>query len=215
MLYHIIMIIILAIFAIAVVVLFRKFSIVRKQRKEWELRETEFLNKLVSEGNLKPGQFPRLFDFNEGRTIDADVLKLKKGDNELGRDEIHALIFKEINQMSDAEIREFYQKVKEKQHGKQRKYDRKEFSMIVDYSVNDRYYRDFIQDISESGLFIKTPQMFSAGQKVKMTFMSPDYRKPFKIKGEIVRVHEDGVGVKFMMESQVQESALKSFLNNI
>ena len=215
MLYHIIMIIILAIFAIAVVVLFRKFSIVRKQRKEWELRETEFLNKLVSEGNLKPGQFPRLFDFNEGRTIDADVLKFKKGDNELGRDEIHALIFKEINQMSDAEIREFYQKVKEKQHGKQRKYDRKEFSMIVDYNVNDRYYRDFIQDISESGLFIKTPQMFSAGQKVKMTFMSPDYQKPFKIKGEIVRAHEDGVGVKFMMESQVQESALKSFLNNI
>jgi Flp pilus assembly protein CpaB len=55
MLYHIVMIIILAIFAIAVVVLFRKFTIVRKQRKEWELREMEFLNKLVSEGNLKPG----------------------------------------------------------------------------------------------------------------------------------------------------------------
>ena len=87
--------------------------------------------------------------------------------------------------------------------------------MIVDYSVNDRYYRDFIQDISESGLFIKTPQMFSAGQGIKMTFMSPDYRKPFKIKGEIVRVHEDGVGVKFMMDSQIQASALKSFLNNI
>ena len=215
MLYHIVMIIILAIFAIAVVVIFRRFTIVRKQRKEWELREMEFLNKLVSEGNLKPGQFSGLFDFNEDRTIDTDVLKFKKGDNELGRDEIHALIFKEINQMSDSEIREFYQEFKEKQHGKQRKYDRKEFSMIVDYSVNDRYYRDFIQDISESGLFIKTPQMFSAGQGIKMTFMSPDYRKPFKIKGEIVRVHEDGVGVKFMMDSQIQASALKSFLNNI
>ena len=215
MLYHIVMIIILAIFAIAVVVILRRFTIVRKQGKEWQLREMEFLNKLVTEGNLKPGQFSGLFDFNEDRTIDTDVLKFKKGDNELGRDEIHALIFKEINQMSDSEIREFYQEVKEKQHGKQRKYDRKEFSMIVDYSVNDRYYRDFIQDISESGLFIKTPQMFSEGQKVKMTFMSPDYQKPFKIKGEIVRVHEDGVGVKFIMESQVQESALKSFLNNI
>ncbi|MGW8325121.1 MAG: hypothetical protein ACWGNI_05405, partial [Desulfobacterales bacterium] len=78
MLYHIIMIIILAIFAIAVVILFRKFTIVRKQRKEWELREMEFLNKLVSEGNLKPGQFPELFDFNEDRTIDTDVLKFNK-----------------------------------------------------------------------------------------------------------------------------------------
>ena len=215
MLYHIVMIIILAIFAIAVVVIFRRFTIVRRQRKEWQLREMEFLNKLVSEGSLEPGQFSGLFDFNEDRTIDTDVLKFKKGDNELGRDEIHALIFKDINQMSDAEIREFYREFKEKQHGKQRKYDRKEFSMIVDYNVNDRYYRDFIQDISESGLFIKTPQMFSEGQKVKMTFMSPDYQKPFKIKGEIVRAHEDGVGVKFMMEGQVQESALKSFLNNI
>ena len=174
MLYHIVMIIILAIFVIAVVVILRRFTIVRKQRKGWQLREMEFLNKLVTEGNLKPGQFSGLFDFNEDRTIDTDVLKFKKGDNELGRDEIHALIFKEINQMSDSEIREFYQEFKEKQHGKQRKYDRKEFSMIVDYSVNDRYYRDFIQDISESGLFIKTPQMFSAGQKVKMTFISPD-----------------------------------------
>lgn len=87
--------------------------------------------------------------------------------------------------------------------------------MIVDYCVNDQYYRDFIQDISESGLFIKTSQSFSVGQKIQMTFMSPDYQKPFKIKGEIVRVHTDGVGVKFIIESQVQESALKSFMGNI
>jgi Tfp pilus assembly protein PilZ len=215
MLYHIVMIIILAIFAIAVVVLFRRFAIVRKQKKEWQLREMEFMNRLVSEGNLKPGQLPGLYDFNEDRTINTDDFKFKTVDNELSRDEIHALIFKKINQMTDAEIQEFYQVFKEKQHGKLRKNDRKEFSMIVDYSVNDRYYRDFIQDISESGLFIKTPQTFSAGQKIKMTFMSPDYQKPFKIKGEIVRVHEDGAGVKFMLESQVQESVLKSFVDNI
>ena len=215
MLYHIVMIIIFAVLAIAVVVLFRRFAIVRKQRKVWQLREMEFMDKLVSEGNLEPGQLPGLYDFNENRTINTDVLKFKKVDNELSRDEIHALIFKKINRMSDAEIREFYHEFKEERHGKPRKNDRKEFSMIVDYSVNDRYYRDFIRDISESGLFIKTPQMFSAGQRIKMTFMSPDYQKPFKIKGEIVRVHEDGVGVKFMMESQIQASSLKSFLNNI
>jgi len=45
--------------------------------------------------------------------------------------------------------------------------------------------------------------------------MSPDYQKPFKIKGEIVRVHADGVGVKFIIESQVQESALKGFTSKI
>ena len=110
---------------------------------------------------------------------------------------------------------QFYQEFQERHHSKPRKHDRKDFFMIVDYSVSDQYYRDFIQDISESGVFIKTPQTFSVGQKIHMTFMSPDYQKPFKIKGEIARVHTDGVGVMFTIESQVQVAALKSFMSNI
>ena len=205
MLYQIVIMIVFAVLAYAVVVLFRKFAIIKKRRKARQLKESEFINKLVSEGDLRPDQLSGLYDFVDDRTIN----------NELGRDEIRALIFKEINRMSDVEMRQFYQEFQEKQSGKPRKHDRKDFFMIVDYSVNDQYYRDFIQDISESGLFIKTSQMFSVGQKIQMAFMSPDYQKPFKIKGEIVRVHTDGVGVKFIIESQVQESALKSFMGNI
>jgi len=84
------MIIIFAVLAIAVVVLFRRFAIVQKRSKEWQLKETEFMNKLVSEGNLKPGQLSALYDFDEDRTIDKDVFKFKKTDGELGRDEIHS-----------------------------------------------------------------------------------------------------------------------------
>jgi Tfp pilus assembly protein PilZ len=215
MLYHIVIMIIFAVLAYAVVVLFRKIVIVQKRRKERQLKGSEFMNQLVSEGNLKPGQLSGLYDFVEDRTINKDVFKLKTTDNELGRDEIRALIIKKINRMSDVEIRQFYQEVQEKQDGRPRKHGRKNFFMIIDYNVNDKYYRDFIQDISESGVFIKTSQTFSAGQKIQMTFMSPDYQKPFKIKGEIVRVHTAGVGVKFIIESLVQESALKSFVSNI
>jgi len=215
MLYHIVIMIIFAVLVYAVIVLFRKFAIIQKRRKERQLKESEFMNKLVSEGDLKPGQLSGLYDFVEDRTSNEDVFKLKTTDNELGRDEIRALIFKKINRMSNVEIRQFYQEFQERQHGKSRKHDRKDFFTIVDYSVNDQYYRDFIQDISESGVFIKTSQTFSVGQKIQMTFMSPGYQKPFKIKGEIVRVHTDGVGVKFTIESQVQESALQSFMSNI
>ena len=215
MLYHIVIMVIFTVLAYTVVVLFRKFAIIQKRRKERQLKESEFINKLVSEGDLKPGQLSGIYDFVEERTNNKDVFKLKTPDNELGRDEIRALIFKEINRMSDVEIRQYYQKFQEKQHGKSRKHDRKDFFMIVDYSVNDKYYRDFIQDISESGVFIKTSQPFSVGQKIQMTFMSPDYQKPFKIKGEIVRVHTDGAGLKFIIESQVQEAALKNFMGNI
>lgn len=205
MLYHIVIMIIFAVLAYTVVILFRKFAIIQKRKKERQSKESEFINKLVSEGDLKPGQLSGLYDFVDDRTVN----------NEFGRDEIRTLISKEINHMSDVEVQQFYQEFQEKQNGKPRKHDRKDFFMIVDYSVSDQYYRDFIQDISESGLFIKTSQMFSVDQKIQMTFMSPDYQRPFKIKGEIVRVHTDGVGVKFIIESQVQESALKSFMSNI
>lgn len=215
MLYHIVIMMIFAVLAYAVVVLFRKFAIIRKRKKERQSKESELINKLVFEGDLKSGQLSELYDFVEDRTINKDVLKLKSTDNELGRNEIRDLIFNKINRMSDVEIRQFYKEFQERQHSKPRKHDRKDFFMIVDYSVSDRYYRDFIQDISESGVFIKTSQTFSVGQKIQLTFMSPDYQKPFKIKGEIVRVHTDGVGARFIIESQVQESALKSFMSNI
>ena len=89
MLYHLVMIMIFAVFAIAVVVLFRRFAIVRKRRKEWQLKEMEFMNKLVSEGNLKPGQLSALYNFDEDRTIKEDGFKFKKTDDEFVRDEVH------------------------------------------------------------------------------------------------------------------------------
>ena len=45
--------------------------------------------------------------------------------------------------------------------------------------------------------------------------MSPDNQRPFKINGEIIRVHTDGIGVKFKIESQVQTMVLKSFMDMI
>jgi Tfp pilus assembly protein PilZ len=81
--------------------------------------------------------------------------------------------------------------------------------------VGDQYYRDFIQDLSVNGVFIKTSHTFPAGQTMIMTFMSPDNQSPFKMNGEIVRVHTDGIGVKFKIESQVQTMVLKSYIDMI
>ena len=96
-----------------------------------------------------------------------------------------------------------------------RQHDRKTFFMIVDYIVEDRYFRDFIQDMSSTGVYIKTSKNFSLGQKILMSFMSPDNQKPFKINGEVVRVTPNGVGVKFIIESQVQEAVINSLVKMI
>jgi Tfp pilus assembly protein PilZ len=78
--------------------------------------------------------------------------------------------------------------------------------------VGGQDYRDLIQDISGSGVFIKTVHKFSIGQSILMTLMSPTSQKPFKIIGKIIRIHTDGFGVKFKFESQVQEEVLNSLV---
>jgi Tfp pilus assembly protein PilZ len=135
--------------------------------------------------------------------------------NELSRNEVRAFLFRLLNDMSDEEMRQLLKELEERQYKKQRKYSRKGFLTIIEYNVDNRYYKDFIQDISGSGVFIKTSQTFSVGQTILMTFMSPDKQKPFRINGEIIRIHEDGIGVKFKIESRVQEAALKSFVDMI
>lgn len=135
--------------------------------------------------------------------------------NELGIKEVRAFIFELINSMSEAELRQLLKELEERKNRERRKYSRKDFFMTVDYIVEDQYFQDFIQDMSNSGVFIKTSQTFSEGQTILMTFMSPDNQQPFKINGEIVRVMPDGIGVKFKIESQVLEAAIKSLVNMI
>ena len=135
--------------------------------------------------------------------------------NELSRNEIRAYLFRLLNDMSDEEMRQLLKELEERQNEKQRKYSRKGFLTLIDYNVGDRSYKDFIQDISGSGIFIKTSQTFSVGQTISMTFMSPDNQKPFRINGEIIHIHEDGIGVKFKIESRVQEAVLKTLVDMI
>ena len=140
---------------------------------------------------------------------------MEKNDYELSRMEVRAFLFGLIDEMSDVEMRQLLKELEERQKKEQRKYSRKSFLTIIDYNVDNRYYKDFIQDISGSGVFIKTSQTFSVGQTILMTFMSTDNQKPFRINSEIIRIHEDGIGVKFKIESRVQEAALKSLVDMI
>ena len=135
--------------------------------------------------------------------------------NELERNEVRAFIFEIINSMSEAELRQLLKELEERKNRERRKHSRKDFFITVDYIVEDQYFKDFIQDMSNSGVFIKTSQTFSEGQTILMTFMSPDNQQPFKINGEIARVMPDGIGVKFEIESQVLEAAIKSLVNMI
>jgi len=160
------------------------------------MKESYFIDKLLDEGEQEPK-------------------KLDLIDDKLSKDDIRALIYEIINSMSEEDMHQLLKELEEGRIGERRLCGRKDFLRVIDYQVGDHYYRDFIQNISETGLLIKPSQPFSVGQTVSMTFMSPDNQKPFKIDGEIVHMDNDGVGIKFKIESQVQRMVLKSYIDMI
>lgn len=67
----------------------------------------------------------------------------------------------------------------------------------VDYSAADRVYQDFINNLSNGGVFIETAAPLRANQSISLIFTVPSLQKSFKISGTIVRTEQDGIGVKF------------------
>jgi len=120
-----------------------------------------------------------------------------------------------VKKMSEHEQRTLLKDLEESLFRGKREHIRKPFSMVVDYSTEDRAYKDFIQDISAGGVFIETHMPFSVGQQVSLSFPLPDYQKHVKITGEIVRSSPEGIGVKFKMVNQDQEAMIKSLLEMI
>ena len=85
----------------------------------------------------------------------------------------------------------------------------------VDYSDSDRFFKDYIQDISSGGVFIKTREPFSIGEEIVLSLSLSDDENAFRIPAEVVRTSEEGIGVRFKIESQVQEDIISSFVDEL
>ena len=93
-----------------------------------------------------------------------------------------------------------------------RRHTRKTFMTVVDFASQGRAYREFLQDISGSGVYIQTSGSFSVGQDVVLTFPFPDSQKHVKITGRIARVADTGIGVQFNMGGFRDELLIRSLL---
>ena len=118
--------------------------------------------------------------------------------NELGINEIRALIFEIINAMEDEDMRQLLKYLENWQQSKseRRKHPRISTFISTDFSDDDRIYKDFIRNISAGGLYIETEIPFLVDKELRMTFILPDSEDPIKVTGKIVRIYPKGVGVK-------------------
>ncbi len=96
-----------------------------------------------------------------------------------------------------------------------RAYIRKPFFMSVDYSTQDRVYRDFIKDISTGGVFIETLRPLPVGQEISMAFSFPNLRQNFRISGNVVRMGPKGIGIAFIESNEKQKDSLDFCVRDI
>jgi len=86
----------------------------------------------------------------------------------------------------------------EKQIENNRKHPRKTSLIAVDCSTHNVCFTNFIQDISAGGVFIETNAHFYVGQELKMNFSLSEIENSISVKGEVIRVNAQGIGVKFV-----------------
>ena len=135
-------------------------------------------------------------------------------ENKADESSVVARLHELIKKLSKEEQQALLGELEERLFKKTRKHERKPFFTTLDYSTESGSYRDFIKDISMEGVFIETSIPFSVGEVLSMTFLLPEHEKKVKIHGEIVRIDEQGIGVKFKT-SQIQKEIIKSFVDMV
>ncbi len=96
-----------------------------------------------------------------------------------------------------------------------RKYERSQCVISVDYESLDEAFKDYIRDISPSGIFMESEETFTLGEEIVLSINFSDSGNPFRIPTEVVRTTSEGIGLKFKFKSQVQEAIITSLIDNL
>ena len=106
-------------------------------------------------------------------------------------------IIMRVRNLTQDQQKEILETLKTWQAGKQRDYQRLETKVDIDVVVGDRVIQTDSRDISAGGIFINTSGKFETNKSVRVVFSVPGYDRPFKLKGMIVRVEQNGLAIKF------------------
>ena len=78
-----------------------------------------------------------------------------------------------------------------------RKYPRRSYVKSVFFKCHQQHHKGVINNISRSGIFIETKNKFFFGQAIELVIPNIKIDKSVKLKGWIVRLSQNGVGVTF------------------
>ena len=133
----------------------------------------------------------------------------------INKSEVTSRLFALIGKMSDEERQGLLDEIETRPFIKKRRYHRKPYFSVVDYNAKDYTFADFIQNIAAEGIFISTSTPFSFGQEVSLAFPLPVSQEHINIPGEVVRIEEEGIGVKFKTLDQELKRKIKKAVDMI
>ncbi len=120
-----------------------------------------------------------------------------------------------VSSMPPHAVETLLTRLEERFRPNKRKYARKPYLREVDFATEDRAYQEFIQDISAGGLFIETRSSLAVGQEITLILTLPNHERPIRIRGEVVRATQQGIGVKFRPPSPIVEEMIRTLVEKI
>jgi Tfp pilus assembly protein PilZ len=78
-----------------------------------------------------------------------------------------------------------------------REHQRKSYRKVVFFTSRNSKHKGYVRNISRGGAFIITREKFAIGQILNLIFPATRLKKKLRLKGWIVRVDENGIGVRF------------------
>ena len=82
-------------------------------------------------------------------------------------------------------------------------------ALPVDYDTDEASHSAIIHGLCETGGFIKTPDAFTTGQELDLTFTDPESGDTFLLSGVVAKRKTDGIDVRFEALSEKQIDRLK------
>jgi Tfp pilus assembly protein PilZ len=156
----------------------------------------------------------RLFHLMDSLSEDHQFLIFKK----LFKDSVSNQIVKRIIDMTDHQrlilMKHLEEMVSESDNGDKRKTPRKDCLINVNMRLQGPRYNSYILDINQHGAYIETNETFAVGQEMKLTFASPNSRRPLNITGEAIRRDAQGVGIKFQNLTTLELDTIRSFVED-
>lgn len=119
-------------------------------------------------------------------------------EKKMNKSDVTFRLFELITDMPHDEQLKLLEELERRHSQNKRRHARRDSQLTVYYATQDRAYRDVILNISPTGVFIETREPFIVGQEILLNFTPNRQSDPIRVRGEIVRVTPEGIGVKFI-----------------